>query len=90
MQRSLIALLFAAGATALAPSHAKVCARREALAKAGAALTAAVAMPAFADGAPVAAPEAPVEVVFPTDWGIAGDYYTDAAKVVTHMRLATS
>ena len=24
------------------------------------------------------------------DWGIDGDYYTDAAKVVRHMRIATS
>ncbi|KAH8058934.1 photosystem II Pbs27 [Aureococcus anophagefferens] len=27
---------------------------------------------------------------FPTDWGITSDYYTDAQKVVAHMRLATS
>jgi hypothetical protein len=24
------------------------------------------------------------------DWGIDGDYYTDAAKVVRHMRVATA
>lgn len=36
--------------------------------------------------APVAdAPPAVAE--FPTDWGLTQDYYTDAAKVVAHMRL---
>ena len=34
--------------------------------------------------------EAPAPVEFPKDWGITSDYYTDAAKVVAHMRLATS
>ena len=50
---------------------------------------------AVADDAPAAAPpaegeEAPAPVEFPKDWGITSDYYTDAAKVVAHMRLATS
>ena len=64
MARSIFALLFAAGASALAPTQ-RVCARRQALAQAGAAVAAAVAAPAFADDAPPA-PEAPVEIVFPT------------------------
>jgi len=62
-----------------------------------------VSVPAFADDAatapaPAAAPAAEEKPInggsgydsFPTDWGINGDYYPDAAKVVAHMRLATS
>merc|ERR1719324_1088755 len=62
-----------------------------------------VSVPAFADDAapapaPAAAPAAEEKPInggsgydsFPTDWGINGDYYPDAAKVVAHMRFATS
>ena len=64
MSRLLTALLVGS-ASALAPT--RVCARREAIAKAGAAIAAGVALPAFAEDAPAAAaPEAPVEIVFPT------------------------
>ena len=48
------------------------------------------ALPALAEGEPVAAVEEAEPYKFPTDWGITSDYYTDAAKVVGHMRLATS
>ena len=83
-----------AAAAALAPSPVKpaVVARRD-VAAIGASFAAAVALPAFADDAPAAPPaedEAPAPVEFPKDWGITSDYYTDAAKVVAHMRLATS
>ena len=84
-----------AAAAALAPSPVKpaVVARRD-VAAIGASFAAAVALPAVADDAPAAAPpaedEAPAPVEFPKDWGITSDYYTDAAKVVAHMRLATS
>ena len=88
------ALLFASCAvvSGLAPTPVRkqVLARRETFGAAAAAVAATVGVvPAFAEegAAPV---EAPAEVVFPTDWGITSDYYTDAAKVVTHMRLATS
>ena len=69
-----------------------VVARRD-VANVAATFAAAVALPAFADDAPAAPPaaeEAPAPVEFPKDWGITSDYYTDAAKVVAHMRLATS
>mmetsp|Transcript_13551 Transcript_13551/g.44164 ORF Transcript_13551/g.44164 Transcript_13551/m.44164 type:complete len:176 (+) Transcript_13551:100-627(+) len=49
--------------------------------------------PVFAEEAvapAVVAPEAAAPVEFPKDWGLTADYYTDAAKVVTHMRLATN
>ena len=60
-----------------------------------------VASQALADDEAAPAPAAPPVVVekvteepkvyeFPKDWGIQGDYYTDAAKVVRHMRIATS
>jgi len=96
MTRLIVATL--ATAAALAPSPVKpaqsVIARRDVAATLGA-FAAAVALPAFADDAPAAAPpaegeEAPAPVEFPKDWGITSDYYTDAAKVVAHMRLATS
>ncbi|KAJ8609126.1 hypothetical protein CTAYLR_006072 [Chrysophaeum taylorii] len=88
---------------ALAPSYARVAEsvaervaqpvvdrrdRRDALASAAAVAATLVALPALAEEAPAA--EAPPPVAeFPTDWGLTQDYYTDAAKVVTHMRLAT-
>ena len=84
-----------ASAAALAPTPVKpaVVARRD-VANVAATFAAAVALPAFADDAAPAAPpaegEAPAPVEFPKDWGITSDYYTDAAKVVAHMRLATS
>ena len=94
MTRLIVATL--ATAAALAPSPVKpaqsVIARRDVAATFGA-FAAAVALPAFADDAPAAPPaeaEAPAPVEFPKDWGITSDYYTDAAKVVAHMRLATS
>ena len=94
MTRLIVATL--ATAAALAPSPVKpaqsVIARRDVGATLGA-FAAAVALPAFADDAPAAPPaeaEAPAPVEFPKDWGITSDYYTDAAKVVAHMRLATS
>ena len=94
MTRLIVATL--ATAAALAPSPVKpaqsVIARRDVGATLGA-FAAAVALPAFADDAPAAPPaeaEAPAPVEFPKDWGITSDYYTDAAKVVRHMRIATS
>ena len=45
-------------------------------------------MPAFAEEAVVAVAP-PVVNEFPTDWGLTADYYTDAAKVVRHMRVAS-
>ena len=96
--RGLILATALATASALAPTPVKpaqtVVARRD-VAATFSAFAAAVALPAFADdAAPAAAPpaedEAPAPVEFPKDWGITSDYYTDAAKVVAHMRLATS
>jgi len=59
------------------------------------AASALVPFAAFADEGDVVVPvteaapvKAPQEI--PTDWGIDGDYYTDAAKVVRHMRVATA
>lgn len=92
----IVALCFAAAsALAPAPVRPQTVARRDIAATLGAA-AAAVALPlaAVAEGevpsqvaAPDEAPAAPAE--FPKDWGLNGDYYTDAAKVVGHMRLAT-
>ena len=92
--RGLILATALASAAALAPTPVKpaVVARRD-VASVAATFAAAVALPAFADDAPAAPPaeaEAPAPVEFPKDWGITSDYYTDAAKVVAHMRLATS
>ena len=93
--RGLVLATALASAAALAPTPVKpaVVARRD-VANVAATFAAAVALPAFADDAPAAAPpaeeEAPAPVEFPKDWGITSDYYTDAAKVVAHMRLATS
>mmetsp|Transcript_43620 Transcript_43620/g.88205 ORF Transcript_43620/g.88205 Transcript_43620/m.88205 type:complete len:197 (-) Transcript_43620:247-837(-) len=60
------------------------------------AVFAVTSLPAFADGAPAAAPAAPAEKVkygdfpVPDTWGIGGkDYYSDAARVVAHMEYAT-
>ena len=93
MTRLIVATLAAAAALAPSPVKPAVVARRD-VAAIGASFAAAVALPAFADDAPAAAPpaedEAPAPVEFPKDWGITSDYYTDAAKVVAHMRLATS
>ena len=94
--RGLILATALATATALAPSPVKpaqTVARRDIAATLGSFAAAVVAAPAFADDAPAAPPaeeEAPAPVEFPKDWGITSDYYTDAAKVVAHMRLATS
>ena len=92
--RGLVLATALASAAALAPTPVKpaVVARRD-VANVAATFAAAVALPAFADDAPAAPPaaeEAPAPVEFPKDWGITSDYYTDAAKVVAHMRLATS
>ena len=93
MTRLIVATLAAAAALAPSPVKPAVVARRD-VANVAATFAAAVALPAFADDAPAAAPpaedEAPAPVEFPKDWGITSDYYTDAAKVVAHMRLATS
>ena len=94
MARLIVATLATAAALAPSPVKPAVVARRD-VAAIGASFAAAVALPAFADDAPAAAPpaegeEAPAPVEFPKDWGITSDYYTDAAKVVAHMRLATS
>ena len=93
MTRLIVATLAAAAALAPSPVKPAVVARRD-VAAIGASFAAAVALPAVADDAPAAAPpaedEAPAPVEFPKDWGITSDYYTDAAKVVAHMRLATS
>jgi photosystem II Psb27 protein len=92
-----------AGSTA--PLGAKVPAmdRRDVLGTLASTAALTVSVPAFADDAatapaPAAAPAAEEKPInggsgydsFPTDWGINGDYYPDAAKVVAHMRLATS
>ena len=92
--RGLVLATALASAAALAPTPVKpaVVARRD-VANVAATFAAAVALPAFADDAPAAPPaeaEALAPVEFPKDWGITSDYYTDAAKVVAHMRLATS
>mmetsp|Transcript_19432 Transcript_19432/g.59860 ORF Transcript_19432/g.59860 Transcript_19432/m.59860 type:complete len:176 (+) Transcript_19432:79-606(+) len=87
---SLVVLALGAGALAPAPKvvqHATC--TRKGFAAGLATLAGTAVLPAFADDA-APAPEAPAEIVFPTDWGITSDYYTDAAKVVGHMRLATS
>ena len=93
MTRLIVATLATAAALAPSPVKPAVVARRD-VANVAATFAAAVALPAFADDAPAAAPpaedEAPAPVEFPKDWGITSDYYTDAAKVVAHMRLATS
>jgi photosystem II Psb27 protein len=86
-----------AGSTALAMD------RRDVLGTLASTAALTVSVPAFADDAatapaPAAAPAAEEKPInggsgydsFPTDWGINGDYYPDAAKVVAHMRLATS
>jgi len=89
----IVALCFGAAA-ALAPAPVKPAVCRRDVARTLGTFAAAVALPAFAEGevpsqvaAPDEAPAAPAE--FPKDWGLNGDYYTDAAKVVGHMRLAT-
>ena len=92
MTRLIVATLATAAALAPTPVKPAVVARRD-VANVAATFAAAVALPAFADDAPAAPPaeeEAPAPVEFPKDWGITSDYYTDAAKVVAHMRLATS
>ena len=62
----------------------------DAAASLAAMLSASSIAPNAAPAAPPAEDEAPAPVEFPKDWGITSDYYTDAAKVVAHMRLATS
>ena len=91
---SIRAALCITAVASLAPAPQKplTVARRDIAATLGTFAAAVVAAPAFADDAPAAPPaeEAPAPVEFPKDWGITSDYYTDAAKVVAHMRLATS
>ncbi|KAH8098030.1 photosystem II Pbs27 [Aureococcus anophagefferens] len=94
MVRLLVALV--ASAAALAPkapqTHAPKLSRGEVLKTvfgSAAAAAAAGALPSFAVDDMSAVPE-PEPYKFPTDWGITSDYYTDAQKVVAHMRLATS
>ena len=90
---SIRAALCITAVASLAPAPQKplTFARRDIAATLGAGI-AAIALPALADevAAPPAEAEAPAPVEFPKDWGITSDYYTDAAKVVAHMRLATS
>ena len=92
---SIRAALCITAVASLAPAPQKplTVARRDIAATLGTFAAAVVAAPAFADDAPAAPPaeeETPAPVEFPKDWGITSDYYTDAAKVVAHMRLATS
>ena len=90
---SIRAALCITAVASLAPAPQKplTVPRRDIAATLGAGI-AAIALPALADevAAPPAEAEAPAPVEFPKDWGITSDYYTDAAKVVAHMRLATS
>ncbi len=90
---SIRAALCITAVASLAPAPQKplTVSRRDIAATLGAGI-AAIALPALADevAAPPAEEEAPAPVEFPKDWGITSDYYTDAAKVVAHMRLATS
>lgn len=80
--------LLSATVAALAPGMLRTeCARRDMVAGSAFAAVAAVVAPALADEAAV---EAPAVVEVPTDWGLTQDYYTDAAKVVAHMRIATA
>lgn len=95
-------LLLTAGVQALVPSTTprsveNAASRRSILVSTTNSVAAAVLVasaPALAEETAVAtpppAPEAAPAPEFPTDWGLTQDYYTDAAKVVAHMRLATS
>mmetsp|Transcript_950 Transcript_950/g.2818 ORF Transcript_950/g.2818 Transcript_950/m.2818 type:complete len:187 (-) Transcript_950:153-713(-) len=97
----VVSVALRAGVQALVPATSRVapsaqegaaacCNRREAVAIAGSLVAGLVALPALAEEAAAPAEAPPVAVEFPTDWGLTQDYYTDAAKVVSHMKLATS
>uniref|UniRef100_A0A7S3NKQ6 Photosystem II 11 kDa protein n=1 Tax=Aureoumbra lagunensis TaxID=44058 RepID=A0A7S3NKQ6_9STRA len=98
MRASLLLFVLPLGAEALSLVPSKAVSannvnldRREMFSVCGALGVACLADRAVADDeATPVAPPAPVVAELPTNYGITQDYYTDAAKVVAHMRLATS
>jgi len=99
--RAILAACALLSASALAPAPTRTlsaCADRRGVlgGVAAAGLAAFAPLVAVADEgaaqfeAPPAPAPKPEPVAFPTDWGITSDYYTDAAKVVAHMRIATN
>lgn len=85
----LFLLCLATTALGLAPVTTPTVTRRETFG-AAAGLVALIQTPAFADEEAPVVEAPPAEVEFPKDWGLTSDYYTDAAKVVNHMRIATN
>lgn len=88
LQASVFALVPSVPRPTTNAPDAADCNRRDALV--GGVAAAFFALPAMAEEATAppatdAPPPAPVQ--FPTDWGLTQDYYTDAAKLVAHMRL---